>query len=93
MKNECPKCGHSMDHSEEEDFKLDAMSMDEERSDDDEASMKDELLTELIEVMQGSLGSKLKSKKPEAMSVEIMSAKPLADAAEEDDEEEEDEDY
>ena len=76
----CTKCGHQEEPSE-------SLEIDQHQSSDESTAVKDEVLAELIEVMNGSLGSKLK--KPAAtpeVSIEMISAKPKDD--EEEDEEE-----
>jgi hypothetical protein len=85
--HKCPECGYKM--SEEKSFGH-------ERGDDsfgiegdEEASIKDSVLAELMDVMEESLGSKLKEKKPAAMSVEAISIKPKKKMFSEDEDEEE----
>lgn len=73
MKN-CPKCGCDLQEMKEQ-------KMPEMMAGDDDAKAKDEVLAELIEMMQGSLGKKLG--KPAAISVEMTSVKPKKDDDEE----------
>ena len=53
---DCPKCGYS--HEEEKE--IDEPEMEVEAEADEEMSVKDEVLKELIEIMQDAVGSKFK---------------------------------
>lgn len=75
--HKCEKCGHEaggFEMAEDKDFEMPA---------GDDSGVKESALSELMELIESKLGEKLSPKgKPEAMSVEMIAAKP------EDDEEE-----
>lgn len=67
--HKCPECGYDMaEEKSEGSFSLD--------DGDKEASAKGEILDELMEMLDGGLSDKLKSKKPSITSVEVIEAKP-----------------
>jgi len=76
--HKCPECGYVQKEVEGFDFDK---QVDSEM--DDDAQLKTDVLSELQEMLSGSLENKLKSKKPSMMSVEIESLKPKDEEEEE----------
>lgn len=77
----CPKCGYE---EEKPSFDVDSDKADFsiKSGDDSDAKMKDDVLTELMEVIESKLGDGFKGK-PVGMSVEMLSADPKKDDEEE----------
>jgi len=84
--NVCEKCGHKSDGEDKGIDMRQAFSdshSDDGDNEDEELKAKDDVLAELIDIMDGSLESKLKAKKPSSISIEMLSAKPKKDDEEE----------
>lgn len=76
----CKKCGHEMWEKEEKDESRSSPETSMELGSD--AKAKDDVLAELIEAMQGSIGEKLKGG-PKTISIEVVKASPKKDEDEE----------
>jgi hypothetical protein len=70
----CKMCGHPAAADEQARPEMD---------EDQELALKDDILKELMDLMGGSLGDKLKSKKPKAISLEVEALGSSADEEEE----------